>query len=205
MIRYAITNRRGSGLPEVEQVSWLVQECARLAREGVDLLLLREKDLPPQELAEVSRRVLQAVRAVGGRTRLLVHSHLGVALSIGADGMHLSANWTGPDPSEIRRRFRGAGLPEPSLSVSCHHLDEVRRARAAGFSAILFGPVFGKVVGGAEVVPGIGLDALRAACEAAAPVPVLALGGIAPARIPKCLAAGAAGVAAIRMFFPQGS
>ncbi|HOF88051.1 MAG TPA: thiamine phosphate synthase, partial [Armatimonadota bacterium] len=42
----------------------------------------------------------------------------------------------------------------------------------------------------------VGLDALREVC-AAVRIPVFALGGITPDRVPACLAAGAGGVAAI--------
>ena len=42
----------------------------------------------------------------------------------------------------------------------------------------------------------MGVDALRAACERS-PLPVVALGGVTPARAAECRAAGAAAVAAM--------
>ena len=87
------------------------------------------------------------------------------------------------------------------MSVACHSVEEVAAARMAGASAALFGPVFGKHVGGAQVVEGLGLEALRKACVAAGKMPVVALGGIERGNAPACAAAGAAGVAGIRMFF----
>ena len=42
-----------------------------------------------------------------------------------------------------------------------------------------------------------GLDALRAVCSAVS-LPVFALGGVTPERVPACLEAGAHGIAAIR-------
>jgi thiamine-phosphate pyrophosphorylase len=177
----------------------LTRQCARLARSDIDFLQLREKDLPPRELAEVSRQVLRAVRAATAVTRVLIHSQLGVALSIGADGVHLSSR-AEITAAQIRAEYRQAGLPEPAVSLSCHTLDEVRRAGEEGVSLILFGPIFGKTVAGVEVTPPAGLEALRAACTVAGPVPVLALGGVSPANSAACLEAGAAGIAAIRMF-----
>lgn len=51
-----------------------------------------------------------------------------------------------------------------------------------------------------RISTGLGLDHLCAVCLAAAPIPVLALGGVTAANAPDCLAAGADGVAAIRLF-----
>ena len=203
MIRYAITDRTllvTAGEDDDRRLKALVDQCARLAREGLDILQLREKDLPPPELAEVSRQVLRAVRANGGVTKLVISSRLDVALLIGADGVHLSSRPGPMTPELVRAGFREAGLPAPFISISCHSVEDVRAAREAGVSAILFGPVFGKTIAGTEVTPAIGLEALREACIEARSTPVLALGGVTTDKIASCLDAGAAGIAAIRMF-----
>ena len=49
-------------------------------------------------------------------------------------------------------------------------------------------------------MPGQGLEQLHAACIAAAPVPVYALGGVTLENAAACIAAGAAGIAGIRLF-----
>jgi thiamine-phosphate pyrophosphorylase len=46
----------------------------------------------------------------------------------------------------------------------------------------------------------MGLAKFREACQAAAPLPVFALGGVTSANARQCVEAGAAGVAAIRLF-----
>ena len=81
------------------------------------------------------------------------------------------------------------------MSPSAEGSGMVQRA-----DAILFSPVFGKQVDNRQVLEGMGLGALEAACRAAAPTPVLALGGVEPDTMEACLAAGAAGVAGIRLF-----
>jgi thiamine-phosphate pyrophosphorylase len=101
---------------------------------------------------------------------------------------------------QVVRRYAAAGLFEPLITVSCHTIEEIERARAASPDAIFFAPVFGKIVHGKTVTPAAGLEALRSACEAAGDIPVLALGGVTLGRAMLCLEAGAAGVAGIRLF-----
>jgi thiamine-phosphate pyrophosphorylase len=89
------------------------------------------------------------------------------------------------------------------IGVSCHTIDEVKRAVADGVDLILFGPVFEKRVKDEAVGEGVGLDVLQEACEAAdgpSGIPVLALGGVSWGNAELCIEAGASGVAGIRMF-----
>jgi thiamine-phosphate pyrophosphorylase len=76
----------------------------------------------------------------------------------------------------------------------------VERARDAGVDLIVFGPVFEKRVEGRVVVSGVGLEVLARASRAAGGIPVVALGGVTMEVTGDCLAAGAAGVAGIRLF-----
>ncbi|MGB8322200.1 MAG: thiamine phosphate synthase, partial [Candidatus Acidiferrum sp.] len=62
-----------------------------------------------------------------------------------------------------------------------------------GAAFAVFAPVFEK-----KNAPAAGLTLLHEACQAR--IPVLALGGITLDNAHSCLAAGAAGVAAIRLF-----
>jgi thiamine-phosphate pyrophosphorylase len=80
--------------------------------------------------------------------------------------------------------------------VSCHSPAEVIQAATQAAIFAVFAPIFEK-----KGIPGTqpaGLSALRQAC--AANIPVVALGGITLANAHSCLAAGAAGIAAIRLF-----
>ena len=194
MQRYAITDGRLWFSPGREAAERLAEACAALAADGVNLILVREKELAAGELASVCRAVLRSVRATGTETKLLVAQRLDVAIAVGADGVHLSGQ-----PGELTAVQVRELMPQAFVSVSCHSLAEVVRARETGASAVLFGPVFGKRVDGVEVVPGVGLAALCEACGAG--VPVFALGGIAPETAGECIEAGASGVAGIRMFF----
>ena len=201
MLNYAITDRRLFRLPEAYRRESLVHQAARWAAEGVDYIQLREKDLGAGELAELARRVLEAV--VCTRTKVLVNARVDVAVATGADGVHLTAAPGELTLAQVRRVFAAAGREMPIVSVSCHSVEEVRRASAAGVDAILFGPVFGKVVDGVEVVRGVGIEALRSACQTAGGTRVLALGGVTDLTAAECLAAGAAGVAGIRLYYRE--
>jgi len=79
------------------------------------------------------------------------------------------------------------------IGVSCHTVDEVAQTAASPATFAVFGPVFGK--NGASPT---GLAALREACRHK--IPVLALGGVTLENADSCLQAGAAGIAAIRLF-----
>ncbi len=183
MLRYAITI--GGGASDA-----LVERCAALAAQGVDFILVREKRLAAGELCALTRRVVQAARGA----RVLVSGRVDVAIPAGAAGVNLSSQPGELTVPQVRRL-----MPDAFVSVSCHSLDEVRRAETEGADAVLFGPVFGKTVDGVEVVGGVGLDRLREACEIG--VDVFALGGITRENAAQCVESGACGVAAIRMFF----
>jgi thiamine-phosphate pyrophosphorylase len=195
VLRYAITTGRVDDEDAANSLSALAARCAELARGGADFVLVREKQLAAGALAELSRKVIRAVREGGGSTRVLIAQRLDVAIATGADGVHLSARTGELTVSQVKKLMPGA-----FVSVSCHSIDEVERARDAVASAVLFAPVFGKTVEGIEVVGGVGLERLREACVAAGEVPVFALGGVTEANAARCVEAGATGIAGIRMF-----
>jgi thiamine-phosphate pyrophosphorylase len=190
-------------MDQLSQEQALLRQAASLAETGVDFVQLREKDLEAGVLASLACKLLAILRSYSRAPKLLINSRADVAVASGADGVHLTSATGELTPADIRKLYAMAGLPEPIVSVSCHTLSEIPSARDA--SLILFGPVFEKVVStpssaGALVSDGIGLNLLHLACTAAAPIPVLALGGITPENTSATLEAGAAGVAAIRLF-----
>lgn len=219
MLCYAITDRMRLGATEAERADALVAQAARLAARGdIDYLQLREKNLPAAALAGLARRILEALHTHAPdpmhRPKLLINSRADVARAIGADGVHLTSCPGELIPVQVRQLYSVAGLLPPTVSIACHTIADVIAARgpksegelcfapdpATAPDLILFGPVFEKRVSGDLVGEGSGLELLRQACAAATPVPVLALGGIAEQTAHGCLAAGASGVAGIRLF-----
>jgi len=166
----------------------------------VDYIQLREKDLPTGDLETLAQSVVRLVRGVGAAgnqtpaTRLLINSRTDVAIACKADGVHLrSADLT---PSEVREIWRHAMPGPPVIGVSCHSVAEVARARAGGADFAAFAPVFEKKDDPSQHPAGF--DALHEACQQG--FPVLALGGVTLDNAQSCLDAGAAGIAAIRLF-----
>lgn len=196
MLLCAITKRVLLPGDAAAQRARLADLAALWARGGIGYIQVREKDLPLSELQSLAARIVQAVRAVGSATKVLVNGPPQVAFDAGADGVHLRS---GLGPTAIRAAcqvYARAG-GEPVVSVACHSPDEIRQA--VGASLLLFSPVFEKL-DLHRISPGQGLGALRAAVDLASPIPVLALGGITEKNAAACTQAGAAGVAAIRLF-----
>jgi thiamine-phosphate pyrophosphorylase len=217
MLLYAITNRKLLEGDDRAQRQRLVALAAEWARSGVDTIQIREKDLPLTDLQMLATQIVDAVRAAGGagsKTRVLVNGPAQVALDAGADGIHLPAAAPLPHPMAgndalsgttatavraARQVYARAGR-EAVVSAACHSADEIRQAATA--SLLLFSPVFEKVTEPLRS-KGQGLGALRAAVDQAKPTPVFALGGVTEKNAAACVQAGAAGVAAIRLFLGE--
>lgn len=196
MLLYYITDRTQFSGGEAARRAQLLDRIGAAARTGVDYIQLREKDLPARELEALARGAVERVRAAGQKTRLLVNARADVAIAAGADGVHLPADEI--SPAEARRIFAAAGIDAAIIGISCHSVEEVRRAFAEGADLAVFGPVFEK-----DGASGVGLKRLGEACAASPglPVlPVLALGGVTMENARECLRAGSAGVAGIRLF-----
>jgi thiamine-phosphate pyrophosphorylase len=216
VLLYYITDRTAFPGDEPTRRRRLLDKIVEAATAGVDYIQLREKDLSTRDLESLAReatRIILQQRTENRelRTALLINSRTDVALAAAAPGVHLPANDV--SPADVRKAWSacGPGAPsassgqapareippaDPLISISCHSPQEVSQAAANGATLALFAPVFEK-----KDAPGTtptGLDALREACRAQ--IPVLALGGITLQNAASSLQAGAAGIAAIRLF-----
>jgi thiamine-phosphate pyrophosphorylase len=157
---------------------------------GVELIQIREKDLPTRELLALVAPVVESAR--GTSSRVVVNDRLDVALALGAAGVHLG---TQSLPAAI---VRGMVSPGFLVGVSCHSLDEARAAELAGADYIVLGPIYESPSKRQYGSP-LGLEKLREIATRVK-VSILALGGITVDRVKPCLEAGAAGIAGIRIF-----
>ncbi len=148
---------------------------------GVDVLQLREKDLPEGDLLPLAR---DCRRISAGRTLFLVNGSLDIALAVGADGVHL------PQAAPLIERPR----PDFLLGRSVHSLDEALAAATQGLDYLIAGPIYETRSHPAAAPAGL---RLIEAVARAANLPVLAIGGITAANAGEAIAAGAGGVAVI--------
>ena len=225
MLLCAITDRRLLGADVAAQHEGLLRQACIWAEAGLALIQIREKDLPASEQIALVRVMQSAIRAAKTPTRpkLVLNAPVAVALAAGAGGVHLPAEGAAATLRALRSG-NVAGAASLWVSVSCHTLAEVEPACAAGADCILFAPVFEKQIAGKEIagkkisdrpraissdadfsqaastLPGVGLKALAGACHAAGSIPVLALGGVTAENAAACIAVGASGIAAIRLF-----
>ncbi len=181
----AITDRKRTTEPLLDLVEgW--------SNGGVHFIQLREKDLDAPSLQSLVQEL--SARINHRRSKLLLNvpapEWAGLARTAGADGVHLAGRPRPDAAAAVRQSF-----PEAIISLPCHSLDDVAMAVVQRVNLILFSPVFEKLSH-----PTQGLEGLRHACAAALGIPVFALGGVTAANAVECVAAGATGIAAIRLF-----
>jgi len=205
---YAITDRHQLPGSESDQRVALVSLARTWAQHNIDYIQIREKDLAPSELRDLAKEIVSAVREENQITRVLLNGPAEIALDTHADGVHLPASTSSNAAEQARDLFAATGR-DAIISHSCHSLKEILKAKEESQrnphatitnTLILYAPVFEKSITGKDLFPGRGLDALRAAADAARPIPVFALGGVTPENAQSCIEAGTAGVAGIRLF-----
>ena len=218
MLLYYITDRLSFPGDESSRRRCLLDKIAEAADHGIDYIQLREKDLSARELESLAgeaRRIIFNLRSENRelKTVLLINSRADVALATSADGVHLRS--VDVSPQEVRTAWRlapcaadasfvklGAGSVgeispgDPVIAVSCHSAEDVAQAAARKATFTVLAPIFHKK--DEPHSPPTGLESLSQACRAK--IPVLALGGVTLENAQSCLQAGAAGIAAIRLF-----
>ena len=173
-----ITNRalvKGDFLEQLERV-------LRLRPHG---LILREKDLSDAAYTALAKEVL----ALCQREEVLcfLHSRISSAKELNCRNLHLSVPALDAMMPEERRRLREEF---DRISVSCHSMEDMRFAVECGASQIVLGTIFETDC--KKGLKGSGTGFVREICRAC-PVPVYAIGGITPERLPEVMEAGAAG------------
>jgi len=192
----------GKALGAGDRVANVVARVRMAVAAGVDWVQLREKDLSARELLAVARESVRAAsEASARRVPVIVNDRLDIALAAGAAGVHLGGESL-PAP-DVVRWCRGGNAPADFLiGVSCHSLEQAREAGSAGVNYVFLGPIF-DTPSKRAFGPPQGISKLAEACRAVR-IPVIAIGGINATNAVECLRAGAAGIAAIRLFQEPG-
>jgi thiamine-phosphate pyrophosphorylase len=172
-----ITDRKQAARPLPE-----ILEAAFAA--GCRWASLREKDLPVAQQIVMTQDLLPLARKYNAR--LTLHGNAATAKAAGTDGVHLSA---GGDAAAARSLFGSQAL----IGISIHTMDEAAKLDTSLLDYAIAGPVF-PTASKPGFGPILGEDGLAAIIRAA-PIPVLAIGGISAISAARMTALGAAGVA----------
>ena len=154
---------------------------------GATVIQLREKDLPARELLDMAFWMRELTNEYGAK--LFINDRVDVALSVGADGVHLGRNSM---PAHAVRKTWGDKL---LIGVSTHSIEEALEAERDGADFITLGPIY-ETPSKLKYGRPLGTDIIRGV-KSRISIPVIAVGGIKLDRIKEVTEAGAAGVAVI--------
>jgi len=155
---------------------------------GAAVVQLRCKHATDRQTLDWAEAIREITRASGAL--FFVNDRFDLALACAADGVHLGQEDLAPArlPEALRRRLR--------IGRSTHDLAEARCAAQQLVDYVAFGPLFA-TTSKQSTVPARGLPALAEVVEVAAPLPVVAIGGIGPGNAAEVARAGARGVAVL--------
>ena len=176
---YAITDRHRCAPTPLTQV------ISELLDTGVTAIQMREKDLSSAELMDLAQPIAELCRNY--EAKLFINTDTHVARNVGAAGVHLPANVE--SVRSVRARVDGNFY----IGCSVHAYDAAEKREAEGADFVTYSPIY-PTASKPGYGPSVGVRSL-AEVTVRLKVPVFALGGITPARVTDCLAAGAFGVA----------
>ena len=164
----------------------LPQRAAAAVAGGVDMVQLRDKELPGGALFE---QAMALRKVVPDHALLLVNERADVAAASGAGGVQLGE---AAMATQLVRTIVGG---DAVIGRSVHSVNGAQEATASGADFLLVGTMFATRSHPGEEPSGPGLlERIRATGIA---VPLLAIGGITSDNIAQVMAAGASGAAVI--------
>ena len=163
----------------------LVSRVAEAVAGGVDMVQLREKDLPGGPLLELAVSLRDAI---AGRALLIINDRADVAAAVGASGVQLGEEGL---PVDAARQVLGPGS---LIGRSVHSEAGASQAAAQGCDFLIVGTMYSTATH--PGAPPAGPSVVRRIGERCR-LPIIGIGGITHTNASQVLAAGAAGVAVI--------
>ena len=171
-----ITDRTQNPRPLIETVAAAIEG-------GCRWVMLREKDLPPDELLDLAHQI-SALTSARGAT-LSISGDIASAKALKA-GLHL--------PADGKALAARAALgPAALIGQSAHSLQEAEKALDTGADYVTLSPIFASA-SKPGYGPALGTEGLRKAA-ARLQIPIVALAGIEASNAGACIKAGADAVA----------
>lgn len=155
---------------------------------GVQWVHLRDHSVGPNDFDAAARDLVARLREIDDEVAITINSRMEIAEELGL-GLHVGRR--GPSVPEARDALGSEAL----IGYSAHEQVEAEGDRTRGVDYYFFSPVFASTSKPNQ--PPTGVGPLRSFCQAAAPTPVFALGGVTPRRVSVCREAGARGVAVL--------
>jgi thiamine-phosphate pyrophosphorylase len=178
----------GESIPDGSSAEAVLPDLLRAAiAGGVDIVQLREKQLPDDELVAVANAARALCERLGAL--LIVNDRPFVAREVGADGVHVGQE---DMPVEEVRELLGADM---LIGLSTHAPQEIDAVDAGLVDYIGVGPVHATPTKPGR--PAVGLELVRHAAEHAS-VPFFAIGGIDARNASAAIDAGARRLCVLR-------
>lgn len=172
--KIAVTAAKLAQVPLPEQIRKIA------AIHKPDMLILREKELKPEEYELLAVQVLAVCKEEG--IECVLHSFVEVAQKLGVKKIHL--------PLDVLKEQQGNLAFFEILGVSVHSKEEAKEAYRLGATYLTAGHIF--TTDCKAGLPGRGLEFLKEVCRVV-PIPVYGIGGINDDNMEAIKAAGAAG------------
>lgn len=169
-----------------------VTTVEKAIRGGANVVQLREKDTPGDEVLKLGEALLKLTRKYG--VPLIINDSIELAQEIGADGVHL-----GEDDPEVAHARQVLGS-DKIIGVSCYgKIERGLNAEREGADYVAFGTPFFTPTK-PERTP-TSFDVLREAVSRIKSIPIFAIGGITPENADSVLETGVDGIAVITSVF----
>ncbi|HWD94543.1 MAG TPA: thiamine phosphate synthase [Verrucomicrobiae bacterium] len=152
---------------------------------GADLIQLRAKNSPVEEIRKMAEAIVSITRAAN--VGLVINDHLNIASEVGAEFCHLGQEdfFDAGHKLVSELKIKNSQL---KIGLSTHAPEQAQRAVAAGADYVAIGPIY--ATGTKPTAKPVTLEYARWAAENVR-VPWFAIGGITLTNLDEVLAAGA--------------